>query len=46
MDFNLENIEDIIKFNYKSSDGGNEKKVWNILKNKDIKLLIDDYDKN
>ena len=27
MDFNLENIEDIIKFNYKSSDGGNEKKV-------------------
>ena len=26
MDFNLENIEDIIKFNYKSSDGGDEKK--------------------
>ena len=42
MDFDL---EDIIKDAYKLRDMGNKKNVWKIFEDKDLKLLIDDYDK-
>ena len=46
MDLDLEDIEDIIQKDYKTNDKENKKKnTVNILEDKDIKLLMDDYDK-
>ena len=46
MDLDLEDIEDIIQKDYKTNDKENKKKnAVNILEDKDIKLLMDDYDK-
>ena len=47
MDLDLEDIEDIIQKDYKSNEKDNKKNTTagNILEDKDIKLLMDDYDK-
>ena len=44
MDLDLENLEDIIKKDYKSNNKSS-KKEGNILDDKEIKDLLDDYDK-
>ena len=41
----MEDLEDIIKKDYKTNDKDNKKITGNILEDKDIKILMDDYDK-
>ena len=45
LDLDLEDLEDIIKKDYKTNDKDNKKITGNILEDKDIKVLMDDYDK-
>ena len=45
LDLDLEDLEDLIKKDYKTNDKDNKKTTGNILEDNDIKVLMDDYDK-